>query len=247
MIEQLPTVQGLRSYTVEPLGESYVLITFTDESEEDRWRHAHSICRSLEHLGYDAVISTYPAYDSVLVEFDALRIDTAGITRILDGLAGRYSEADEAWLRDAVVYRFPIRFGFDIEPIASELGISISELIEMEVSEPIRIRCRAVGGGLMMRNHPTVPPVRRLASPVIRETLGGEFNLAGHQCSIGLSTGRATTGWRTIGRTPVDVAAEFLKPGRNFHIGDLVKLEPISSDAWSQHVGRPIDVIGADS
>jgi allophanate hydrolase subunit 1 len=231
---------GLDSYTLEALGESYVLVTFSDDSAEDRWRHAHSVCRSLERLEYDAVVSTYPAYDSVLVELDALRVDTEGMMRILTGIMGQYSAADEEWLGDAVTFRLPVSFGIDVEEIAGELDMSVADLIELQVSTPLRIRCRAVGGGLMMLNHPTVPAVRRLATPVVRETLGGEFNLAGHQCSIGLSAGRATTGWRSVGRTPVDLGAQFLEPGRGDNIGDLIRLEPIESDEWSKYAGRPV-------
>lgn len=238
---------GLHDYAVEPLGETYLLMTFTDSSPENRWRHAHSVCRALEGLDYEAVVSTYPAYDSILIEFDALRIDSAGMTRVMQGIARSYSAADEAWLGETALYRLPVLFGVDIEPIADELGLSVPELIEREIDAPIRIRCRAVGGGLMMLNHTTVPPVARLPSPELRDTLGGEFNLAGHQCSIGLSIGRATTGWRTIGRTPVDVRTEFLKPSRNYNVGDQVLLDPISQDDWGQHAGRPVALAGAIS
>lgn len=239
--------RGLRDYAVEALGETYVLMTFTDSSPEDRWRHAHSVCRTLEGLAYEAVISTYPAYDSILVEFDAVRIDSAGMTRVLQGIAAGYSAIDEAWLGETSLYRLPVLFGGEIEPIADELGLTVPDLIELQTSAPIRIRCRAVGGGLMMLNHDTVPPVARLASPELRDTLGGEFNLAGRQCSIGLSIGRATTGWRTIGRTPVDVRAEFLKPSRNYNVGDQVQLEPIHRDDWAAHAGRPVALAEAAS
>ncbi len=238
---------GLREYRLEPLGESYVLATFTDSDADDRWRHAHSICRSLESMRYDAVLSVYPAYDSVLIEYDAARIDSEGMCRIVEGLTATYSHADEEWLSATVTYRLPVCFGFDLEAIAAELDMSPSELIELEASAPIRIRCRGVGGGLMMLNHSTVPPVSRLASPVIRETHGGEFNLAGVQCSIGLSSGRATTGWRSIGRTPVDVASEFRRPTASFHLGDSVRLDPITADAWAEHEGRPVATVGVAS
>lgn len=239
--------RGLHAYSIEPLGETHVLMTFSDSSAEDRWRHAHSVCRTLEGLAYDAVVSTYPAYDSLLVEFDALRIDTAGMARLLRGIATAYSAGYEAWLGETALYRLPMLFGEEVEPIADELDLSVAELIERQVSAPIRIRCRGAGGGLMMRNHDAVPPVARLASPELRDTRGGEFNLAGHQCSIGLSVGRATTGWRTIGRTPVDVRAEFLKPGDNYNVGDQVQIEPIRSDDWGQYAGRPVALAGAVS
>lgn len=238
---------GLEEYLIEPLGECHVLMSFTDASVEDRWRHAHSVCQALERLEYDAVVSTYPAYDSLLVEFDALRTDSAGMMLILRGLASGYSAADEAWLGQTALYRLPVVFGQELASIAEELGIGVPELVELQTSAPIRIRCRAVGGGLMMLNHDAIPPVARLASPVIRETLGGEFNLAGRQCSIGLSVGRATTGWRTIGRTPVDVRAEFLRPSRNYHVGDRVLLDPIDPDSWGEHVGRPVTLARAAS
>lgn len=238
---------GLRDFVIEGLGETHLLMTFTDAAAEDRWRHAHSVCRSLEGLAFEAVVSTYPAYDSILIEFDALRIDSAGMTHVLQGIAGAYSATDEAWLGATAVYRLPVLFGGDIEPIADELGLTAHELIERQTSEPIRIRCRAVGGGLMMLNHDAIPPVARLASPVLTRTLGGEFNLAGRQCSIGLGIGQATTGWRSIGRTPVDVRGEFLRPSRNYNVGDRIQLEPIHRDDWTQLAGRPVALAGAAS
>lgn len=239
--------RGLKSYRIEPLGECHVLMTFTDDLAEDRWRHAHSICRALERLAYDAVISTFAAYDTLLVEFDALCIDSAGMALVLGELARGYSAEDEAWLGHTARYRMPVVFGQDVAPIAEELGLRVAELVELQTAAPIRIRCRAVGGGLMMLNHDSIPPVSRLSSPEIRETVGGEFNVAGRQCSIGLSIGRGTTGWRTIGRTPVDVRTEFLRPSSTYNVGDQVLLEPIDADSWDEFAGRPVELAGAPS
>ncbi len=239
-------LHGRGGYTIEVLGESYVLLECLASDADDRWRHAHSMCRALERLGYPGIVSMYPAYDSVLVEFDPLRIDADGMRSLIDSVAAAYSEADEAWLLEAVLYRLPVLFGHDIASIAEELEITTDALVEQQCAAPFRIRCRAVGGGLMLLNHPGLSPVRRLASPVMRETFGGEFNMAGNQCSIGLAVGKATTGWRTLGRTPTDVSAQFLRADSD-DVGDLLQLEPITADDWSQYAGRPVSMIGAAS
>lgn len=233
---------GLTEYKLEPLGDSYVLMTFTHYSDELKWLHAHSMCRTLDNLASTAVVSTYAAYDTLLVEFDVLRVDSGGICHLLDALARAYSAADEAWLAATVVYRMPVRYGGDIEVVADELDLSVSAFIELQTSEPIRIRCRGVAGSLMMSNPSVVPAIGRLPSPIIREIHVGEFNVAGRQCSVGFGSGRATIGWRNVGRTPADLSAAAIAAS-GFSAGDQVMVEPIHPDAWNDHLGRPMAVL----
>jgi allophanate hydrolase subunit 1 len=233
---------GLSEYNLEPLGDSYVLMTFTHASDELKWLHAHSMCRTLDDLASDAIVSTYAAYDTLLVEFDMLRIDAGGVCHILRALAGAYSTANEEWLAAAVVYRMPVRYGGDIEVVADELDLSVSAFIELQTSEPIRIRCRGVAGSLMMSNPSVVPAIGRLPSPIIREIHVGEFNVAGRQCSVGFGSGRATIGWRNVGRTPADLSSAAIA-ACGFSAGDQILVEPIHPNSWNDYLGRPMAVL----
>lgn len=230
---------------VEPLGDSYVLVTFTDPSEEERWLRAHTLCRAVDAAGVPGIVSTYAAYDTLLVEYDILRLDSSTLVALVGGMLRAASPEDEAWVASTALYRLPVLYGGDVERVAADIGLAPAEFVELHSSEPIRIRCRGVGGSLMMSNPRAVPQIGRLPSPVIRDNRVGEVNIAGRQCSLGFSTGRATTGWLNIGRTPADVAGA-RESSALFRPGDRIVIEPIAADDWSDHRGRPVAVEGAD-
>lgn len=226
---------------LEPMGDSYVMVTCSGGTDGQRWIRTHSLWRMLQRLRLPAVVSTYAAYESLLVEFDPLRIDASGIQTLMGQLLRGYSEADEQWLSSTCTYRLPVIYGGDVLIVAEQLGMTVGDFVDMHSSEPLRITCRAVGGSFMMSSPPCLPEVARLKSPIARVAKVGEINIAGRQCSLSLDSGPTTTGWLNIGWTPAD-----LRPARNgnggFQPGDELRIEPLLEAQLGEYCGAPVPV-----
>lgn len=191
------------STQVLQFGDAAVLVKFIGTDPDANWLRAHSVARIVESLHLESIRSQYPAYDTILIEYDPVM--TAGelvIALVRRVLAG-YGPADEVWHAEARTFALPVAFGGevgpDFEPVASELSLDPAELIERLCSFDFVIRCTASSGGPLMGTAPGLGGLKRMPSPRTRVE-GGSVMMAGDQFSVAATT--SPSGWRVVGRTP---------------------------------------------
>lgn len=224
-----------------PFGDCCLLLRFESDDAERNWVHAHSVSRKLGALSLEAVLSLYPAYDTVLVEYDPLRTDAGTLGAVIDLIVEGYGPDDEAWLTEASVFGVPVVFGGDrgpdLDAVASELDLSPSDLVETYCTHDFVVRCVAGHGGPMFDTAPSVRGVARLSTPRTRVERG-TIMVGGDQ--FGVVSQPGPSGWRVIGQTSVTILDPTGATPSAFGPGDVFRIMPMTEADWHTHDGRPL-------
>lgn len=224
-------------------GDSAVMVTASSGDEEHRWERVHALADALEAARIDGVHGLVPTYDTLLVEFDCVRVGHAVVRRAIEQAAG----APPARHRDPARFVVPVVYGGEHGPdlpiVAKQLGLSEREVVDAHSGEDLVVRCLGAPVGAPMMDGPAFGrPVPRLASP--RTSVpAGSVAVAGRQAVI--CPLPSPGGWPLLGRTPLrvlDLGAERLTAYRP---GDRFRFVPISADHWTDYADKPLAAVDA--
>ena len=183
------------------------------------------VVRLLETEPPDGVVNLHPAYDSVLVVFDAVRYDHAGLRR---AISGRLAAGADVTLPPPKRMEIPVRYGGgdgpDLDDVAAFHGLTTQQVVELHASVSYRVAFLGFAPGFAyLTGLPQQLATPRLSSPR-RRVPAGSVGIAGNQTAVYPS--ETPGGWRLIGRTQV----EMFRPGRDpaclATIGDEVRFVP---------------------
>src|SRR5260370_32189552 len=194
-----------------------------------------SVRRLLRLLELEAVAgirNLHPAYSSLLVKFDALRMGHDDVETILRQYLERLEEVNLPEPRQVDI---PVCYGGDFGPDLSDVaamhGMKPEKVIELHSSAEYLVYFLGfVPGFAYLGELPRELLTPRLATPR-RRVPAGSVGIAGNQTGVDPV---ATPGaWRLLGRTPVAMfQAE--RDGLNLlSIGDRVRFTPISAERFS--------------
>jgi inhibitor of KinA len=143
-----------------------------------------------------------PAYASVLVPFDPLRIDVAAVTERLYALL-RDDDASAAGARPGRTVELPTRYGGDAGPdlaeVAERAGLTAADVVDLHASVPYRVYMLGFAPGFAYLGRVPAPiTVPRRAVPRPRVP-AGSVGIAGEQ--TGVYPFASPGGWQLIGRT----------------------------------------------
>lgn len=123
-------------------GDSAVRVVVDAPDSDAAWRTAHALAALLRQDAPDGLLGALPTYDSLLVEFDCVRTDHAGIRGRIAALIDR---VDGVPLRVPRTFRVPVAYGGfhgpDLDAVAAMLDLSAAEVIARHTAEPLLIRC----------------------------------------------------------------------------------------------------------
>src|SRR4051812_18150010 len=121
------TVDDLR---IKTASDSSILIVVGDTTSDAVQRRVATLTRSLLRLRNPRIRNIHPAYASVLIDFDPLRVSHDEIVSIVHDL--EHHEDAHSFPQPRTV-EIPVcyghEFGLDLGDVASELGISAEEVI----------------------------------------------------------------------------------------------------------------------
>ncbi|WP_370964128.1 allophanate hydrolase subunit 1 [Amycolatopsis sp. cg9] len=228
---------------IRDAGDSAVMVTALRGDEEHRWQRVHALADALEAARVDGVHGLVPTYDTLLVEFDCVRVGHAVVRRAVEQAAGaaRVRRTEPARFVVPVVYGG--EHGPDLPLVAEQLGLSEREVVDAHSGEDLVVRCLGAPVGAPMTDGPAFgKPVPRLASP--RTSVpAGSVAVAGRQAVV--CPLPSPGGWPLLGRTPLrvlDLGAERLT---TYRPGDRFRFVPIDAAEWSAHAGRPLEAADA--
>jgi len=187
------------------------------------------------------VVDVVGGLESVLVRFDcaATRHDEVGLA--LDRLV-RDVEAAELDSSPGCRFVVPVRFGGeygpDLESVAEELSMSAETVVGIFTSATLVVDVLAAGIAPMMHGTDFGASVARCRTPRAHVPAGAVM-VAGHNAIIGPAPG--PSGWRILGRTPVDLVDIHRDPVAHYAPGDLFRFIAITDDQWSGWAGRPLE------
>jgi KipI family sensor histidine kinase inhibitor len=190
----------------------------------------------LESEPIPGVRNLHPAYCSLLVKFDALKLDHAQLEAILRGYLSRLARIELPRTRQLEI---PVcyggKFGPDLDEVAALHGISPVRVVELHTSVTYLVHFLGfVPGFAYLGGLPEVLATPRLEAP--RTSVpAGSVGIAGNQ--TGVYPFATPGGWRLIGRTPLELFRLDRSEMSALSLGDRVRFVSIPSNRFAEFVG----------
>ena len=206
--------------------DSSLLIVFGEAVSPEIHLRVMALFHSLQRLGDPRIRNLHPAYASLLVDFDPLRLPHDELSVLVRQLADAAAPAGDNAAREIVIpVCYDASFAPDLMEVAQRAGVSPDETVRLHCSPAYLVYFLGFAPGFAyMGGLPEPLHIARLATPR-QWVAAGSVGIAGGQTAIYPVDSPA--GWRLIGRTPLrmfDLAAA--SPTR-LRPGDKVKFQPI--------------------
>lgn len=209
-----------------------LLVYFDSQITLQAHERVKRLLRLLELEPIEGVRNLHPAYCSLLLKFDALRMGHAELEGILRKYLGRL---ETVALPEPRQLEIPVcyggEFGPDLNDVAAMHGVTPAQMIELHCSTSYLVYFLGfVPGFAYLGELPEALVTPRLPTPR-RSVPPGSVGIAGRQ--TGVYPFATPGGWRLLGRTPT---AMFRTEGKNFSllsIGDRVRFVPISPERFA--------------
>ncbi len=227
-MDTLP-VQGAR---FQFASDQSLLVSFGQEITPHAHEQVMKLLRLLQLEPVAGIKNLHPAYCSMLVKFDALRLRHDELEAILRQYLDRL---EEVRLPEPRQVEIPVcyggEFGPDLADVCSIHGMTPAQAIELHASAKYLVYFLGfVPGFAYLGGLPEELVTPRLATPR-RRVPRGSVGIAGDQ--TGVYPFATPGGWRLLGRTPI---AMFL-PDRDglcfLSIGDRVRFMPITAERFA--------------
>jgi inhibitor of KinA len=189
------------------------------------------LLRLLQLEPVEGVRNLHPAYASLLIEFDGLRIGHEEVETNLRRYLTRIAEVE---LLEARLVEIPVcyggEFGVDLELVAELRGMTAARVAEMHSSvEYLVYFLGFVPGFGYLGELPRELVTPRLPTPR-RVVPAGSVGIAGNQTGVyPLAT---PGGWRLIGRTPMKMFRSGREACSVLSIGDRVRFVAITAEEF---------------
>jgi inhibitor of KinA len=227
----IPTVPGV---SFHPASDQSLLIYFGHRVTLQAHENVAKLLHLLESEPISGVRNLHPAYCSLLVKFDALKMDHAQLESILRRYLDRIAQIELPQTREVeipVCYGGP--FGVDLDDVAAMHGMTAAQVIEVHASVTYLVYFLGfVPGFAYLGELPEALVTPRLQKPR-RSVPPGSVGIAGDQ--TGIYPFATPGGWRLIGRTPVAM----FRPDRSdtsvLSLGDRVRFTPIPHDRFTEY------------
>ena len=179
----------------------------------------------------------HPAYNSVLVTFDTLKVRQKMMLEILEEIV---KEKNSVQLAEQRIVEIPVcyenEFAPDILDVATHNNISVEEVIGYHCKPEYLVYFLGFSPGFPylggMQKEISIP---RLKTPRIKVP-AGSVAIGGDQ--TGIYPVSSPGGWRIIGRTPEKLFLQGNTPPTLLKMGDYVKFVPITRDEFENRMNR---------
>jgi len=190
------------------------------------------LLRLLELEPIVGVRNLHPAYCSLLIKFDAMKLRHVEVEEILRGYVERM---ERVALSEPRIVEIPVcyggEFGPDLKDVAEQHGITAERAIELHASAAYLVYFLGfVPGFAYLGDLAEDLAMPRLATPR-RSVPVGSVGIAGRQ--TGVYPVATPGGWRLLGRTPIKMFQPDRAEMSLLAIGDRVRFVPISREQFA--------------
>ncbi len=226
----------MADWTIEAAGPQAVIIRFgsnIDPQLTPLIRAAHDRLASQLNGKIQDLI---PSYTTLMVVYDILQYDFAGISRAINNaLQNLESRAENSRLIEIPVF-YDSSVGFDLQRVADLHGISINEVIDRHSLAVYQVFAIGFAPGFAyMGNVADNLATPRLDSPRT-QVPAGSVAIADQQTAVyPIDT---PGGWNIIGRTFINMLDRDLPALCPVQVGDKVRFIPISRAEFLAHGGK---------
>ncbi|NJF24990.1 5-oxoprolinase subunit PxpB [Thermococcus sp. Bubb.Bath] len=221
---------------IKPLGDSALLISFGEVIEDEVNARVHAVARAIEGKEFEWLVEVVPAYSSIAVIFDPLKITLEEVKKAVEPLLDVSAETFKGRKIEIPVL-YGGEYGPDIEFVAEHNGLSVEDVIEIHSGKTYRVHFLGFLPGFAYLS----PVDERIATPRLKKPRlkvpAGSVGIAGRQ--TGIYPLESPGGWRLIGRTPLKLFNPAREPPTLLQPGDEVKFVPIDEEElWESHKAK---------
>jgi KipI family sensor histidine kinase inhibitor len=210
-----------------------LLVYLGEEIAIENHQRVLKLLRLLQSEPIDGIRNLHPAYSSLLIKFDPLRLDHDELQSRLVPYLGRL---DREPLPEPHEVEIPVcyggEFGPDLNNVAEMHGMTAAQVIELH-SSPIYVVyfLGFAPGFAYLGGLPETLASARLETPRAKVP-HGSVGIGGNQ--TGVYPFATPGGWRLIGRTPVAMFRRDANPMSLLQIGDHVRFRVISQKEFEE-------------
>jgi KipI family sensor histidine kinase inhibitor len=209
-----------------------LLVYFGHEITLEAHERVRRLLRLLELEPVAGVRNLHPAYCSLLVKFDALKLRHDELEAILKEYLDRL---EEVGLPEPRQVEIPVCYGGvygpDLGDVAAMHGMTLAQTTELHTSTTYLVYFLGfVPGFAYLGQLPEALITPRLATPR-KSVPAGSVGIAGNQ--TGVYPFATPGGWRLLGRTPMAMFRTERDGLSLLSIGDRVRFTPISADRFA--------------
>ena len=204
--------------------DSSLLVLWGEDISEAT--HSQVRCLTAALTGYPDIRNLHPAYSSLLIDYDPLRIAADALEKLI-----RTVDLDAFPLERPRTVEVPVcyepAFAPDLEHVAAHAGLTPAEVVALHSSARYRVYFLGFSPGFpYLGGLPPELATPRLPAPR-RHVPAGSVAIGGNQA--GIYPLASPGGWRVIGRTPLRLFDAARRPPTLLLMGDAVRFVPIHS------------------
>jgi KipI family sensor histidine kinase inhibitor len=216
----------------QPASDTSLLVSFGHQISLDAHQHVVKLLRLLESEPVIGIRNLHPAYCSVLIKFDALKLQHSELEAILRPYLARL---EDVRLPEPRQLEIPVcyggEYGPDLNDVSAMHGLTPQQVIDLHASPTYIVYFLGFAPGFAYLGAlPEAIVTSRLLKPR-RSVPPGSIGIAGSQS--GVYPFATPGGWRLLGRTPIAM----FRPDRSamslLSIGDRVRFTPISPEQFA--------------
>jgi KipI family sensor histidine kinase inhibitor len=210
-------------WQVAPAGDRAVLVTLGRTIDPELLGLVLALDQALHARRPNGLLSTVPAYASLLCQYDPDVTDAARLEAGIRQLEGQV----EASVPFGSVVDVPTRYdGPDLADVALKTNLTPAGVVEAHAGREYLVYCVGFAPGFTYCGAlPDQLAVPRLASPRLRVS-AGSIGVAGRQ--TGIYAVESPGGWNLIGRTDLRLFDPMANPPARFKPGDRLRFIPTS-------------------
>ena len=214
-----------------------ILVVLGDAKSLENHERVMSLFHALAGLGDPRIRNLHPAYASILIEFDPLRLSHEDAKSVVESQArGDLPAYKRAVNMATIPVCYDEEFAPDLEDVASYAKIPAREVIRLHASATYRVHFLGFTPGFAyLGGLPEALAVPRLATPR-KHVPAGTVAIAGSQA--GIYPVDSPGGWRLVGRTPLRMFDPNAMPPTLLKPGDLVKFSAIDRGTFDRAAGN---------
>lgn len=214
-----------------------LLVSFGQQITPESHQRVVKFLRLLQSQPIEAIRNLHPAYCSLLIKFDPLKLDHDELhSRLVPYLA----RLDESPLPTPQQIEIPVcyggEFGPDLNEVAALHGVSPAQVIELHSSPVYLVYFLGFAPGFAyLGGLPEALTSPRLETPRAKVPQGS-VGIGGNQTAV--YPFATPGGWRLIGRTPLAMFRRDQARMSLLQIGDHVRFRPISKEKFGEFSSR---------
>ncbi len=210
-------------WQVAAAGDRALLVTVGRTIDPELLAEVLALDRVLADSRPSGLISTVPAYASLLCHYDPDVTDAATLEARIRGLEGQV----DALVPFGPTVDIPTRYdGLDLADVALKTNLTPAEVIDAHAGREYLVYCVGFAPGFTYCGAlPEQLAVPRLASPRLHVP-AGSIGIAGRQ--TGIYAVASPGGWNLIGRTRLRLFDPVADPPVRFKPGDRLRFVPTS-------------------